>query len=229
MKKILIAVLALLLLGSTLGTVSAYAAEKQYAEQALEKIQTETGFIPGETAAVTGNCYGFIAAVCEKLYGVSYNGEELYDSYQCRHRTGNYYTVATLTTGSTPDTNTINSLIDFFIENAYPGDIVHYGSLTSSGSRHTIMIQSIDEEKMRFFHANYQTKQYGSSACHIDTIYWDSMRENFTSAIYEDGVLYSHNSIFYNKINITDKHPQTAILFLVFLTRLQLPFPMVFG
>lgn len=201
MKKLVSAMISVLLCIGIFAAATSYAADKKYAEQVLEQIQTQEGFIPGETAAVTGNCYGFIAAVCEKLYGVSYNGEELYDSYQCRHRTGNYYTVATHTNGATADANTVNGIIDFFLENAYPGDIVHYGSLTSSGSRHTIMIQSIDGEKMRFFHANYQTRQYASSACHIDTVYWDSMRENFTSAVYTNsGELYSHNSIFYNKM-----------------------------
>lgn len=205
MKKIISLLMSLIMILGifTVNSTAAYSADKVYAQDKLEEIQKISGFIPGKTAIVTGNCYGFVSKVCEKLYGVEYNGEGLYGNYKCTHSTGNYYTVATLTTSSNAAAEA-NNIINFFIKYAVPGDVIHYGVLTSGTSNtgtHTFMIQSIDSKKMEIYHSNYETREYGRSTCHIDTIYWDSLRENPTSNVYDsNGHLYSLNAIFHNKM-----------------------------
>lgn len=183
---------------------AAYAETKLYAEDALANIQRNAGFVPGGTAIVTGNCYLFVSKVCESLFGVKYDGEGLYGNYRAKHATGNYYTVSTYeTTSKTPTSDVVEGIISFFIKNAAPGDIVHYGAYTtgsSNSSTHTFMINSIDNEKMSIYHANYQTTDYGRNTCHIDYIYWDSFRKNPTSNEKKDGKIYSMNSLFYNKM-----------------------------
>lgn len=199
MKRLISVFISLIILvcSASIG-VEGYAADKRYAFDALADIQKSGGFVPGETAAVIGNCYGFISAVCEKLYGVKYQEGLNSDGYTCRHKTGYYYTVKTYKTTSSDTASCVDDIISFFVNNAYPGDIVHYSSL--SGSTHTFMIQSIDEEKMLIYHSNYQTRTLSSSTCHIDPIYWSSFRANPTTTLYNsDGSLYSHNSLFYNK------------------------------
>ena len=199
MKKILSCMMAvvMLLTASFTGTY-AYAAEKPTAEEVLAEIQTQTGFVSGETAYITGNCYAFVAAVCERLYGVTYYGEGLYDSYKCYHRSGNYYTVAEMTTGNSLNSETVEAMKAFFLENAYPGDVVHYGR--PGGGTHTFMVQSVDEEKLTVFQANWPRKDMPYAACHIDEIYWDSLAENEKSVYNEDGSLYSMNEIFANRM-----------------------------
>lgn len=199
MKKLISLLLALIMLFSALSSsASAFAADKKYVADVLTSIQKQGGFVPGETAAVVGNCYGFISAVCEKLYGVKYQEQLNSDGYTCKHKTGYFYTVKTYKTTSSDTSSCVEDIIDFFVNNAYPGDIVHYASL--SGSSHTFMIQSIDEDKMEIYHSNYQTKTLSSATCHIDTIIWDNFRKNPTKTEYNsDGSLLSHNSIFYNK------------------------------
>lgn len=205
MKKFLSLFLALIMLISSFASNAsfAYSATKGYAQDKLESIQKTTGFIPGKTAIVTGNCYAFVSKVCEKLYGVPYS-EGLYGNYKCKHESGNYYTVSTLTTGSSTSEN-IEKVINFFINNAVVGDVVHYGTLTSSASNtstHTFIIQSIDTEKMEIYHANYETNQYSRSSCHIDTIRWDSWRKNPTTNVYtSSGELYSFNRFFPNRMD----------------------------
>lgn len=191
MKRIISFFTAVIMLITALsGSTAAYSADKITAQQKLEEIQTQKGYINGQTAAVTGNCYGFIASVCEKLYGVSYNGEQLYNSYQCLHSTGNYYTVSTFTTPNTePSSDDVENIINFFINSAYSGDIIHYGSLTNS-TKHTFMVQSVDNEKLQFYHSNY-----GSDNCRIDTIYWDSFRTSPKKSTSN-----SLNALFYNKM-----------------------------
>lgn len=200
MKKIISVILVLTtMLTMMLSQGLTANADLMSATARLQQIQTTTGYIPGATAAVTGNCYGFIASVCEQLYGVSYNGEGLYNSYQCSHSTGNYYTVSTYTTASTyPSATDVEGIISFFTTYAYPGDIVHYGGLNSTGS-HTIMIQSIDSQKMEFYHSNYETKTYSRESCHIDTIYWDSFRGNPAQSV-DTTSGYSMNALFYQKM-----------------------------
>lgn len=200
MKRIMSFFMAVIMLVSALsGSAAAYSADKITAEQRLEEIQTQKGYIIGETAIVTGNCYGFISKVCEELYGVSYNGEGLYNSYQCSHSTGNYYTVSTFTTTNTyPSSEDVENIISFFTTYASPGDIVHYGGLNSSGT-HTFMLQSVDSEKMQIYHANYETTIYSRSSCHIDTIFWDSFRGNPTKNL-NTTKGYSLNALFYNKM-----------------------------
>lgn len=203
MKRTVSAVIAVVVLFNLIfsGAFSAYAAKKMYAVQALQQVQTKAGFIPGQKAAVTGNCYAFVSKVCEALYGKSYAGEQLYNGYQCKHATGNFYTVATLTTGTTADAATIENIINFFVRNAAVGDVVHYAALGNPSSTHTVMIQSVDSEKLCYYHANYPTKEYDQNACHIDTIYWDSFRRDSTKTAYdESGKTYSMNALFYSKM-----------------------------
>ncbi len=205
MKRFLSLFLALIMLVCSFASNAsfAYSATKGYAQDKLESIQKTTGFIPGKTAIVTGNCYAFASKVCEKLYGAPYS-EGLYGNYKCKHESGNYYTVSTLTTGSSTSEN-IEKVINFFIKNAVVGDVVHYGTLTDSTantSTHTFVVQSIDTEKMEIYHANYETNQYSRSSCHIDTIRWDSWRKNPTTNVYtSSGDLYSFNRFFSNRMN----------------------------
>ncbi len=198
MKKIISLFLAVIMLLSASGAGTAYAAQREYVEDVLAEIQTKSGFVPNRTSIVTGNCYAFVSAVCERLYGVKYQEGLNSNGYTCRHETGLFYAVSTYKTTSSNTADCVEDIINFFVKNAYPGDIVHYASL--SGSTHTFMIQSIDSEKMSIFHSNYQTRNVPSTACHIDNIYWNSFRKNPTSTIYnDDGSMYSHNSLFYNK------------------------------
>ena len=76
--------------------VTASAAARQHVEGALETLQTKNGYIPGKSAKVVGNCFGFVSAVCKELYGVTYYNEQMRGSYRYNH-TGNYYTVASKT------------------------------------------------------------------------------------------------------------------------------------
>ena len=200
LKKWLSCLLALVMLCSTLALTAgtANAEEKQSVEEVLSEIQTQRGFIHGQTAYVTGNCYAFVAAVCERLYGVTYMGEGLYDSYKCAHRSGNFYTVDEMMTGSSLNSDTVEAMKQFFLNNAYPGDIVHYGR--PGGGTHTFMVQSVDEEKLVVFQANWPRKDLPYSSCHIDTIYWDSLAETGKSVYNSDGSLYSMNEIFGNRM-----------------------------
>lgn len=206
MKKIISIILAFSIALSlfTFSSFSALSASKTYAEDKLVDIQKTSGFIPGKDAKVLGNCYGFISAVCEKLYGVAYQ-EGLYNNYLVKHQTGNYKTVATFTTShTTPTAEDVENIIAFFLKNAAPGDIVHYGAYDQSKSKtHTIMIQSISNEKMSIYHSNYQIAQNSRSSCHVDNIYWDSYRKNPTQTIKNaDGTLYSLNAMLYNTMKV---------------------------
>ena len=184
-----------------LKTTPAYSATKTYAEDRLEEIEKTSGFIPGRTAAVTGNCYGFVAAVCEKLFGVTYNGEGLYSNYKAKHSGGNYYTVATYETShTTPTAQDVEDIIAFFLKYAAPGDVVHYGAYNKGYSKtHTVMIQSISNTKMQIFHSNYNIGGYSREACHIDDLIWANFRANPTKHDKNpDNTLISLNAMFYN-------------------------------
>ncbi|MBQ8981907.1 MAG: fibronectin type III domain-containing protein [Eubacterium sp.] len=208
MKKLISIFLAVLLIISStaLAPVSAYSADKMYAEDKIAQIQKLPGFVPGQQAVVTGNCFAFVSAVCEKLYGTTYWNEILYGNFRANHDyTGNYYTVKTFTTTNTyPTANDVENIISFFMNNAAPGDVMHYGAYTTgtgNGNTHTVMITSIDTEKMGIYHSNYETVDAGRNTCHVDYIYWDSFRRNPTSNEYTSaGHLKSMNSIFYNKM-----------------------------
>lgn len=206
MKKIISLFLSVIILFSTASATASfsYASTKMFAQDKLEEIQKTKGYIPGKTAVVQGNCYGFVSKVCEKLYGVKYDGEGLYGNYRARHETGNYYTVSTMTAGSANSEN-IEKVITFFIKYAVPSDVIHYGkqtSGTSNTSTHTVMVQSIDSEKMQVFHANYETVDHPRSSCHIDTIYWKEWRKNHNENTYDSkGHLYSINRMFATKMN----------------------------
>lgn len=207
MKKILSVFLAAILLFSafTAQSITAYSAAKPTALEKLESIQKTTGFIPGKTAVVTGNCYAFVSKVCEKLYGVPYQ-EGLYDNYKVHHYSGNYYTVATYkTTHSSPTADDVENVISFFKNNAKSGDVVHFGAYNSSYSKtHTFMVQSVDNTRLRIYHANYQIGNNSKDSCHIDNIYWDSFRKKPTSTVYNsDGSLYSLNALLYNTMKVS--------------------------
>lgn len=199
MKKVISLLLALVMVVCINSATVAYAA-KVNAEDKLVTVQKTTGFIPGKKAIVPSNCFEFICKVCEKLYGVTYWSEVMANSYSVNH-TSNYYTVKKYTTShTTPTTDDAKAIRDFFINNAQPGDVVHYGSLSGS-STHTIMIQHIDKNKMQIYHANYALYPYQSSDCHIDDIVWSSFVANPTKSIYNsDNTCYSLNAMFYNKM-----------------------------
>ena len=158
MKRLLSALLVIIMLFSAFPQ-SAFAAVtvKGYATDRLAEIQTINGFIPGKTSVEQGNCYGFVSRVCELLYEVQYNGEGLYDNYKVKHYSGNYYTVSTFTSANlSPTMDDVNGIIAFFLNNAMPGDIVHYGAYNKNVSKtHTFIVNSIDEEKMTIYHSNY--------------------------------------------------------------------------
>lgn len=205
MKRAVSIILSLILLISVFGTGAvSYAASKAFAEEKLVELQKKSGYVPGKTSVITGNCYAFVSKVCEELYGKSYYYEQQVGNYEVKHATGYFYTVATHKTDAINalDKSNAERIRDFFIANALPGDIIHYGSLTQTiSSKHTFMVQSIDAEKMRIYHANYAIAGFPSSACHIDTIYWDSFVSAPTQTIYnKNRTIYSLNSLFNNKM-----------------------------
>ena len=58
LKKVVSILLAFIIAFSFVGAeLSTPAASLTYAETALENIQKQSGFVPGKTSAVTGNCY----------------------------------------------------------------------------------------------------------------------------------------------------------------------------
>ncbi len=199
MKRVISFILAAIMLLScySAGEVKSYAA-KMYAEDKIEEIQKLSGFVPGKTSIVTGNCYAFVSAICERLFGNKYQ-EELYNGYQCRHRTGKFYEVAVLRTTTDMSASSMDRIINFFKQYAMPGDVVHYGSLSNSSSTHTFMIQSVDNTKMRIFHSNFATRNYPSTACHIDTITWDDFRSNPSSSIFYNKMRYAGMGVTINR------------------------------
>lgn len=205
MKKVISLLLSVIILAS-----SVFASANVYANgtatDKLEDIQTISGFVPGENSIVQRNCYGFASEVCKRLYGVAY-AEGLYNNYQVKHNSGNFTTSGTFTSTKTvPDADFVEDVINFFVTNAVAGDVVHYGAL-NSGSRktHTVIVQYIDSTMMKIYHSNYSTSEYNSKMCHIDTIYWQSMREYSTRSIYnDDDTLYSLNAIFYSTMKVSN-------------------------
>lgn len=199
------AVVMLLSVFCSAGT--AYSASKMYAEDKLAQIQKTEGFIPGRTAVVTGNCYAFVSKVCEKMYGTKYDGEGLYGNYKSHHYSGNYKTVATFETAKRePTSDIIDKIKDFFVNYARPGDVIHFGPLTDSESNnktHTVMVNSINSTRLQVYHANYETVDYSSTDCHIDSIYWSDWKKNPTNNTYTaSGTQYSGNRIFYNTMKV---------------------------
>ncbi len=204
MKKAFSVLLSAIIIAlSVLGSTAVYA--NGTATDKLENIQTLSGFVPGGNSIIQRNCYGFASEVCKRLYGVSYS-EGLYNNYQVKQNSGNYVTTGTYTSTKTvPDSQFVEDVIDFFVSNAVAGDIVHYGALNNSASKtHTVIVQYIDSQMMKIYHSNYSTSEYGSNTCHIDTIYWQSMRENPTRTIYSNNTLYSLNAIFYSTMKVSN-------------------------
>lgn len=132
MKKILSVFLAALFVICTAFAVpvTASAATRQHVENALETLQTKNGYIPGKSAKVVGNCFGFVSAVCKELYGVTYYNEQMRGSYRYNH-TGNYYTVASKTfsaaTTAAKQKTVARQVMDFIVDNAAAGDVISYG------------------------------------------------------------------------------------------------------
>lgn len=203
MKKVISVLLSVIITVLTLLGTTAVSAQGTATDK-LEDIQTVGGFVPGQNAAAS-NCYAFVSEVCKKLYGVPY-AEGLYNNYHVKHNSGNYETTGIFTSPKTvPDAQFVDDVIEFFVDNAVAGDIVHYGALNSGISKtHTVMIQYIDSEKMQIYHSNYATTGYSSKVCHIDTIYWQNMRQNPTRTTYDsnDGI-YSLNAIFYSTMKVS--------------------------
>ena len=206
MKKALSLLLALvMLIGVCQPCFSAYSASLSYAEDKLVEIEKTKGFVPGKTAAVTNNCYLFIAKVCEKLFGVTYNGEGLYENYKAKHSSGNYNTIATYTSSHlSPTSQDVEDIISFFVKYAMPGDIVHFGAYDKNKSKtHTFMVQSVSSTKLSLLHSNYNIAQYSKESCHIDDIIWSSFRSDPTKNVKNsNNTLYSINALFYNTMKI---------------------------
>ena len=203
MKKILSVFLAALFVICTAFAVpvTASAAARQHVEGALETLQTKNGYIPGKSAKVVGNCFGFLSAVCKELYGVTYYNEQMRGSYRYNH-TGNYYTVASKTfsaaTTSAKQKTVARQVMDFILDNAAAGDVISYGCANDSTRHmHTAMVQHVDTEKILLYHSNYASGNYTPAACHVDTVYWDSFLDSPNTNIKEkDGDVTSLNKFF---------------------------------
>ena len=183
-KKILSVFLAALFVICTAFAVpvTASAAARQHVENALETLQTKNGYIPGKSAKVVGNCFGFVSAVCKELYGVTYYNEQMRGSYRYNH-TGNYYTVASKTfsaaTTAAKQKTVARQVMDFIVDNAAAGDVISYGCANDSTRHmHTAMVQHVDTEKILLYHSNYASGNYTPAACHVDTVYWDSFLDS---------------------------------------------------
>ena len=203
MKKILSVFLAALFVICTAFAVpvTASAAARQHVENALETLQTKNGYIPGKSAKVVGNCFGFVSAVCKELYGVTYYNEQMRGSYRYNH-TGNYYTVASKTfsaaTTAAKQKTVARQVMDFILDNAAAGDVISYGCANDSTRHmHTAMVQHVDTEKILLYHSNYASGNYTPAACHVDTVYWDSFLDSPNTNIREkDGDVTSLNKFF---------------------------------
>ena len=203
MKKILSVFLAALFVICTAFAVpvTASAATRQHVENALETLQTKNGYIPGKSAKVVGNCFGFVSAVCKELYGVTYYNEQMRGSYRYNH-TGNYYTVASKTfsaaTTAAKQKMVARQVMDFILDNAAAGDVISYGCANDSTRHmHTAMVQHVDTEKILLYHSNYASGNYTPAACHVDTVYWDSFLDSPNTNIREkDGDVTSLNKFF---------------------------------
>ena len=203
MRKILSVFLAALFVICTAFAVpvTASAATRQHVEGALETLQTKTGYIPGKSAKVTGNCFGFVSAVCKELYGVTYYNEQMRGSYRYNH-TENYYTVASKTFSAATTTakqkTVARQVMDFLLDNAAAGDVISYGCANDSTRHmHTAMVQHVDTEKILLYHSNYASGNYTPAACHVDTVYWDSFLDSPNTNIKDkNGDVTSLNKFF---------------------------------
>ncbi len=203
MKKILSVFLAALFVICTAFAVpaTACAATRLHVTDALETLQTKTGYISGKTAKVTGNCFGFVSAVCKELYGVTYYNEQMRGSYRYNH-TENYYTVASTTFSAATTTakqkTVARQVMDFILDNAAAGDVISYGCANDSTRHmHTAMVQYVDTEKILLYHSNYASGNYTSAACHVDTVYWDSFLDSPNTNIKDkNGDVTSLNKFF---------------------------------
>lgn len=210
-KKILSVFLAaLFVIGTAFAVpVTATAATRQHVTDALETLQTKTGFIPGKTAKVTGNCFGFVSAVCKELYGVTYYNEQMRGSYRYNH-TENYYTVASKTfsaaTTAAKQKTVARQVMDFILDNAAAGDVISYGCANDSTRHmHTAMVQYVDTEKILLYHSNYASGNYTSAACHVDTVYWDSFLDSSNTNIKDkNGDVTSLNKFFGAPMNCSN-------------------------
>lgn len=203
MKKILSVFLAawLVLCTAFAVPVTAAAAQRQHVEDALEKLQTKSGFIPGKTAKVTGNCFGFASAVCQEMYGVTYNMEQMRGSYRYNH-TENYYTVASkafkAASSAAEQKKVARQVKQFILDNAAAGDVLSYGCANDSRRHlHTAVIQHVDTEKILIYHSNYASGNYTSASCHVDALYWDSfLKTPNTNVRDKNGDVISLNRFF---------------------------------
>ena len=203
MKKVLSVFLAALFVICTAFAVpaTAGAATRQHVENALETLQTKSGYILGKSAKVVGNCFGFVSAVCKELYGVTYYNEQMQGSYRYNH-TENYYTVASKTFSAATTTakqrTVARQVMDFLLDNAAAGDVISYGCANDSTRHmHTAMVQHVDTEKILLYHSNYASGNYTPAACHVDTVYWDSFLDSPNTNIKDkNGDVTSLNKFF---------------------------------
>jgi hypothetical protein len=194
-------------LSCTLICAPAFAAEKRHVEEALEELETKDGYIPGGTASVQYNCFGFVSDICSKIYGVSFYYEQQDGNYLFNH-SENYYTVSSkvFKYSDSPETRSkyARDLRDWMLDNAAVGDILQYGSADRNYSKkHTVLIQHIDDEKLQVIHSNYETNYIPATAVRVDTIYWQSLIDNPVNNEYNGSEIRSLNLLFGTQMKLT--------------------------
>lgn len=179
MKKITSFILALIISITCIFSAGvSYADTRPHVEDALNNLQTQSGYIPFKNSSVQYNCFGFISDVCARLYGVTYYYEQQVGNYRFNH-TSNYFTVSQATF---PDSSYAKSLKEWLCANAAVGDVLQIGCANDYDSKkHTVLIQHIDEDKITLYHSNYATSGVSSAVCRVDTVYWKSFISNPTS------------------------------------------------
>lgn len=175
-----------------------YADDRLHVEDALVSLQTQTGYIPLQASSVQYNCFAFISDVCSKLYGTTYYYEQQVGSYQFTH-TQNYYTVSEKVIAYSSNTQaSAEQLKTWLLENAAVGDVLQYGN---GQSKHTVLIQHIDNDKIQLYHSNYATSGVSAAVCRLDTIYWSSFTSSPTANSYDkNGNIVSLNLLWGNKL-----------------------------
>lgn len=209
MKKIIsLSLSIIIMLSCFVPSFPSSAQDKLHIENSLLSLETQQGYIPGQSSSVQYNCFGFISDICQKLYGVTYLYEQQNGNYSFKHST-NYFTVAEKVLSYTSDAYTLSlnasDIVTWLKANAAVGDILQYGSADSNYSKkHTVLIQHIDDEKMQVIHSNYETKNVPATACRVDTVYWNSFIANPTSNEYDsNGNLVSLNLLLGSNMKLT--------------------------
>ena len=181
MKRISSFILALIISITCIFSAGvSYADNRPHVEDALNNLQTQSGYIPLKASSVQYNCFGFISDVCAHLYGVTYYYEQQVGNYRFNH-TSNYFTVSQATF---PDSSYAKALKEWLCANAAVGDVLQIGCANDNDSKkHTVLIQHIDDEKIMLYHSNYATSGISSAVCRVDTVYWKSFITNPTTNV----------------------------------------------